>query len=177
MRTADRLPVTHDARDVDACTHDVGHRGPGPFERALDVVEGLQRLRVCIALSDDGTVGVRCRSSRYVDGGADLDRARVADNGLPPGAAGDVLAHAIDRSRCGRWKTGVWRNRTPAFPEGSTWKLLLDRGRVADEHVGGMFGSATVVVLHRYGVAHLDELGNGGGNLGVLQVGLLAGCP
>jgi hypothetical protein len=92
VRFADLLPVSFYVEDVYAGAHHVFEAGPGSLQRGLDVLEGLYSLRVGVADAYDLPVGLGGSSARDMYGVAYAHGPRVADNGFPGRACGDVLS-------------------------------------------------------------------------------------
>ena len=91
MGFANLLPVV-DVGDVHACANNVFETGARFLERGFDIFENLYGLRVWVSDADDLAVGVGSGCAGYVYGVSYADGSRVADDGFPGCACGDVLA-------------------------------------------------------------------------------------
>ena len=123
MGFANLLPVVY-VDDVHARANNVFEAGARFLERRFDIFEDLYGLRVWVTNADDLAVRVGGSCTSYVYGVAYADSTRVADDGFPGCACGDVLAlHVVFFQ--------VWRYAFTALPhpggrpQGSPLRIML----------------------------------------------------
>jgi len=88
---ANVLPVV-DVCDVHARADYIFEAGTCSLEGGLDIFEDLYGLRIWVSDADDLAAGVGGGCAGYVYSVAYADGSRVADDGFPRCACGDVLA-------------------------------------------------------------------------------------
>src|SRR5205807_9972296 len=72
--------------------HDLFKSSTQAFERALDILEDLNSLRVSITNAHDCTILINRRRAGNVDATADAQGARVANNRFPLRAGRNLLS-------------------------------------------------------------------------------------
>jgi hypothetical protein len=91
---ADFFPV-RDVHDIKASAHHVVEGGAGFEQGGFDIFDGLQGLDVNIANADDIAVGSGGGRAGDGDDVADTHGSGIADDGLPRGAAGNILTSHV----------------------------------------------------------------------------------
>src|SRR5215208_2051454 len=133
----DLLPVL-DVDDVDPGPDHVGEISADSLERHLDVVYGLDGLRVGISYTNVSPAPVRGCGPRDVHETTAPDGPRVADPALPYRAAGYVLPlHDRPRRKVPSHSTSLASQESPAFellPETCSFRrvFLVEDGWLSD---------------------------------------------
>src|SRR5208282_6015681 len=82
VRFSHFFPIRNVGKEHAGANH-IFQGSSGPLQRAFNVLEGLNRLRVGIARADDFAVGSSRGCARNVNVCANSNRTRVTDNRLP----------------------------------------------------------------------------------------------
>jgi len=91
---SDFFPVG-DVHDIEAGAHHVIEGGAGFEQGGFDIFYGLQGLDVNIADADDVAIGTGGGGAGDGDDVADTHGSGIADDGLPRGAAGNILTSHV----------------------------------------------------------------------------------
>src|SRR5215510_11081415 len=89
MGTSDFFPVV-DIRDIDSSPYDISERCSSTCEGGFYVLQGLDCLSIGVTNADDLSVWTSRGRPGNLNPGADSHSPRVANNGLPCGARGDI---------------------------------------------------------------------------------------
>src|SRR5207247_7758199 len=91
LRLPGLLPIASDVHQIDARPHNVPEARAGSREHRLDVLQGLDGLGVSIPDTHEIPVVICRRGAGHPDVTPDSYGARIADDGLPPGAGGKIF--------------------------------------------------------------------------------------